>query len=337
MDSAINGGSVEKKRALICGVTGQDGAYLAQLLLLKGYHVWGTSRRQHPAIDGGVGICKLGIDDAITLITLDPQDREKVKEVVENIIPNEIYFLSGQSSVVASFMNPVEAQASIGIGSINFLETIRELDLGVRFFNAGSGDCFGDTGDLPANENTPFFPRNPYAVAKASSILNTKIYREVYGLFVCSGILFNHESPLRPSKFVTKKIVDAVCRIYKGSEERLKLGNIDVYRDWGWAPEYVEVMWKMLQLESPQDYVIASGRLTSLRELVSVAFAELGMDWLDHVDVDFSLKRQFEPLKICADNSRAMADLSWKPEIYGADVAKKMVAERLMELNNGAE
>lgn len=322
----------QQRRALVCGVTGQDGAYLVALLHCKGYRIWGTTRNQSTVWPTASGLMRLGVADNVSLVVLDPKDLVSVKKVVLEVMPDEIYFLSGQSSVLASFVDPAEAQSSIAIGNLNFLEAIRESARKIRYFNAGSGDCFGDTGDMAATESTPFSPKSPYAIAKASSIWTTSIYRESYGLFACSGILFNHESPLRSDCFVTKKITDAVVRISEGSDERLSLGNIEVWRDWGWAPEYVEAMWEMLQTTDPKDYIIASGVLTPLTVFVEAAFAELGMDWRDYVDIDPTLLRKSDPLVIRADNSAITSDLPWSPRTFGAEVARKMVRERLQGL-----
>ena len=322
----------KQRHALVCGVTGQDGAFLVSLLKSKGYRIWGTTRAHCSDWPTTSGLAKLGVSDAVSLIALDPKDEVSVKKVVLEIMPDEIYFLSGQSSVLASFADPVEAQASIAIGNLNFLEAMRESVKEIRYFNAGSGDCFGDTGDIAATEKTPFSPKSPYAVAKASSIWTTSMYRECYGLYACSGILFNHESPLRSDRFVTKKITDAACRIKQGSDERLNLGNIDVWRDWGWAPEYVEAMWKMLQATQPKDFIIASGVLTSLRTFVEAAFAELDMDWNDHVDLNPKLLRKSDPLVIRADNSAIAQELSWAPQTCGTDVARKMVRAQIEKM-----
>ena len=210
-----------------------------------------------------------------------------MSKVIEAAAPDEIYNLSGQSSVALSFTQPAETLTGIALGTLNILETLRRLRGTVRFYNAGSSDCFGDTGTGAANEQTAFRPKSPYGVAKAAAISLVTNYRESYGLFACSGLLFNHESPLRPSRFVTRK----VAKIGAGSRERLALGNLSIHRDWGWAPDYVEAMWRMLQRDQPDDFVVASGVAHSLEELVAMAFAEIGLNWRDHVDYDSSLVR----------------------------------------------
>jgi GDPmannose 4,6-dehydratase len=235
------------KVALIAGVTGQDGAYLTRFLLDKGYVVHGTSR--DAALARLDGLVALGIADQITLHSMSPADPQSVAQVIEGVAPDEIYNLSGQSSVALSFTQPAETLAGITLGTLNMLETLRRLRGTVRFYNAGSSECFGDTGTAAANEQTAFRPKSPYGVAKAAAISLVTNYRESYGLFACSGLLFNHESPLRPHRFVTRKVAAAAARIGAGSRERLALGNLLIRRDWGWAPDYIEAMWKMLQCD----------------------------------------------------------------------------------------
>ena len=254
------------KKALICGVSGQDGAYLARLLLDKGYKVFGTPRDAQ--VSSFRNLIRLGVRDQVCLLSMSLVDFRSVLQVLSKVQPDEVYNFAGQSSVGLSFEQPVETLESHATGCLNLLETIRFLDIPVRLYNACSGECFGDTGDVPATENTPFRPRSPYAVAKAAAFWEVANYREAYGLFACSGILFNHESPLRPERFVTRKIIAAACRIAAGSREILRLGNLAISRDWGWAPEYVEAMWRMLQQEKPDDYVIATGASYRLEDFV---------------------------------------------------------------------
>ena len=238
-----------KPRALICGVSGQDGAYLARLLLDRGYDVIGTSRDAQ--ISSFDKLKRLGIADRITLESMAINDFRSVVGVMRKAAPQEVYNLAGQSSVALSFQQPVETLESISVGTLNLLEAIRFLGEPIRFYNAGSSECFGDAQSDGATEDHPFRPRSPYAVAKAAAFWQVANYREAYNLFACSGILFNHESPLRPARFVTRKIIAAACRIAAGSDEVLSLGNTSVQRDWGWAPEYVEAMWLMLQKDKP--------------------------------------------------------------------------------------
>jgi GDPmannose 4,6-dehydratase len=316
------------RRALICGVSGQDGTYLAQLLLGKGYAVCGTSR------DAGANpfynLQRLGLRDRLQLHSMDPSDFRSVLRTLERSDPDEIYDLAGQTSVGLSFEQPVEAFESIAVGTINFLEAMRYRTKPTRFYNACSSECYGDT-KAPASEDTPFRPRSPYATAKAAAHWAVANYREAYGLWVCSGILFNHESPLRPERFVTRKVVASACRIARGSKERLTLGNISVVRDWGWAPEYVDAMWRMLQRETPRDYVIASGQSCALEEFVRQVFAVYGLEWKEHVDFDNSLARPLDLKVSLGDPRRAESDLGWKARIVMPELAR-----RLAEAEQGA-
>jgi GDPmannose 4,6-dehydratase len=315
------------KTALIFGVSGQDGAYLAKLLLDYGYHVVGTSR--DAALSGFDNLRALGIRERVQLTSAAPTDFRSVAQVVMAYKPDEIYNLSGQSSVGLSFEQPVEALESIAFGTLNLLEAIRLFGLRTRFYNACSSECFGETKGQPADENTPFYPRSPYGVAKATSHWEVVNYREAYGLYACSGILFNHESPLRPARFVTRKVIAAACRISAGSRERLKLGNLSIRRDWGWAPEYVEAMWRMLQQPAPADYVIATGETNSLESFVAEAFAATGLDWRDHVDRDPALLRPSDIAVSLGNPTRAREHLGWVPKYRMKDVVKLMVgAER---------
>jgi GDPmannose 4,6-dehydratase len=325
------------RRALICGISGQDGAYLARLLVERGYHVVGTSRDAQMNDFRNLG--RLGILDRVELASMAINDFRSVLQVLAHFKPAEVYNLAGQSSVGLSFEQPVETLESISVGTLNILEGIRVRDPSIRLYNAGSSECFGDTGGTAAGEETPFRPRSPYAVAKAAAYWEVANYREAYGLFACSGILFNHESPLRPERFVTQKIVRAACRIAKGSKERLPLGNIDIQRDWGWAPEYVEAMWRMMQADEPRDYVIATGETHSLAEFIEESFAAVGLDWRDHVDSNPALMRPTELRVSRADTGNATRGLGWTAETRMADVARKMVAEALADptLDKGNE
>lgn len=296
-------------RALICGVGGQDGAYLAQLLLSKGYDVVGTSRDS--SASRFEGLRSLGIHDQVEKTSMAINDFRSVLHTVKRFAPDEIYNLAGQSSVGLSFEQPVETMESIAGGTLNMLEALRFADRPIRFYNAGSSECFGDTGNTPADESTPFQPRSPYAVAKSTAHWLVRNYREAYGLFACTGILFNHESPLRPERFVTQKIVKAAARIAQGSSERLSLGNISIQRDWGWAPDYVEAMCRMLSADAPDDYVIATGRTVSLEYFASKVFQYFGLDWQSCVDVDASLLRPTDIPVGRASPKKAQQDLGW--------------------------
>jgi GDPmannose 4,6-dehydratase len=241
------------------------------------------------------------------------------------IQPDEVYNLAGQSSVGLSFQQPVETLESIAQGTLNLLEAIRFTGRPIRLYNAGSSECFGDT-DQPADEGTPFRPRSPYAVAKAAAFWEISNYREAYGIYACSGMLFNHESPLRPERFVTRKIVAAACRIADGSREQLQLGNTAIQRDWGWAPEYVEAMWLMLQQHKPADYVIATGESHSLEEFVEAAFSSVGLDWRKHVVINESLLRPTDISVGRANPVRAKSELGWQARSRMHDVVRMMIA-----------
>ena len=312
------------RTALIFGISGQDGAYLAQLLLERGYRVAGTSRDEQ--LSGFRNLERLGIHDRVELASMAINDFRSVLQVMARFRPQEVYNLAGQSSVSLSFEQPVETLESISVGTLNILEGIRFLDPSIRFYNAGSSECFGDTGGEPANEDTPFRPRSPYAVAKAAAFWQTANYREAYGLFACSGILFNHESPLRPERFVTQKIARAAARIAGGSKQRLRLGNTAVHRDWGWAPEYVEAMWRMMQQEKPRDFVIATGETHSLADFVEHCFTAAGLDWHDHVDHDQALMRPTDPSVSRADTRLAADVLGWRAQTRMPEVARRLVA-----------
>lgn len=320
------------KRALICGISGQDGAFLARLLLEKGYEVYGTSRDAQMTKFSHLG--RLGIRDSVRFESMAINDFRSVLQVMTKVKPDEIYNLAGQSSVGLSFEQPVETLESITVGTLNILEVLRFLNLPVRFYNAGSSECFGDTGNSAADETTPFSPRSPYAVAKAAAFWEVANYREAYGLFACSGLLFNHESPLRPERFVTKKIVSAACRIVMGNSERLHLGNIAIARDWGWAPEYVEAMWLMLQQGSPSDFVIATGETNTLSDFAAEVFRCVGLDSNDHVETDPTLLRPSEILTGRSNPGKAFQVLGWKAKYKMRDVVRMMV-EAEMDLYRG--
>jgi len=318
------------KKALICGVSGQDGAWLAKLLLEKGYQVAGTARDAQMSSFGN--LMRLGIRDAVETVSMSLIDFRSVLQVITKFSPDEIYNLAGQSSVALSFEQPVETLESHATGSLNLLEAIRFLDRPIRFYNACSGECFGDTGGKVADEETPFRPRSPYAVAKAASFWEIANYRDAYGLFACSGILFNHESPLRPERFVTQKVIATACRIAGGSSETLHLGNVEISRDWGWAPEYVVAMWLMLQQEKPEDFVIATGQSFTLMEFVAEAFECLGLNWQEHVQLDNGLLRPSEIMYGCGSPQKAARTLGWKPQYGMKDVVRLMIEAKQQEV-----
>jgi len=315
------------KKALICGVSGQDGAYLAALLLEKGYRVFGSSRDAQ--IASFSNLAALGIRAGVQVESVSLTDFRSVIQALAKVEPDEVYNLAGQSSVGLSFEQPVETLESIGLGTLNLLEAIRFLKAPIRFYNACSGECFGDTGTEPANESTPFRPRSPYAVAKATAHWEVVNYRDAYGIHACSGILFNHESPLRPARFVTRKIVSAAARIARGAKEKLRLGDTHVSRDWGWAPEYVTAMWKMLQAPAPADYVIATGETHTLEEFLERAFSIAGLRWQDHVVRDPALSRPSELGQGRADPSHARAALGWEARTRMGEVVRLMMEAEL--------
>jgi GDPmannose 4,6-dehydratase len=314
-----------QKKALICGISGQDGAYLARLLLEKGYDVHGTTRGTDKSNLGKLR--QLGVSEKISIHFMAIEDQSSVQRVLEKIQPNEVYNLAGESSVGLSFERPAEALKSITVGTFNILEAIRFTEQRIKLYNAGSSECFGGADSVPSDELTPFRPRSPYAVAKSSAFWGVVNYREAYQLFACSGILFNHESPLRQEHFVTQKIVKTACRIAAGSGETLHLGNITIARDWGWAPEYVEAMWLMLQQSKPNDYVIATGETHTLEELVAEVFRNLGLDWQDHVLADQSLLRPLDITISKANPSLASEVLGWRAKYRMKDVVRMMIDE----------
>lgn len=312
------------KKALIIGVSGQDGAYLARLLLGKGYAVYGASRDAQGC--SFRNLVRLGIRAQVSVLSLNLQDFRSVLQALATVKPDEVYNLAGQSSVALSFEQPVETLESIATGTLNLLEAIRFLGNPIRFYNAGSSESFGNAGPVPVTEETPFRPCSPYGVAKATAFWEVANYRQAYGLYACTGLLFNHDSPLRPERFVTRKIVAAVCRIAAGSRETLYLGNLDIRRDWGWAPEYVDAMWRMVQQDEPQDFVIATGESHTLSEFVEAAFACADLDWRTHVKVDSGLFRPSDLLTGQADPRKAERVLGWKAQHRMKDVVRLMMA-----------
>lgn len=312
-------------RALICGVSGQDGAYLARFLLAKGYEVYGTSRDAHAS--SFANLRTLGIEGAVVKLSMAPGDFRSVLNAIDRAAPDEIYNLAGQTSVGLSFEQPVEALESIASSTLNLLEVLRFLGRPIALYNAGSSECFGDTLGAPADEDTPFRPRSPYAVAKCTAHWLVSNYRTAYGMRACTGILFNHESPLRPARFVTRKIIDGALDIAEGRSDRLALGQLDMSRDWGWAPEYVEAMWLMLQAGGTDDFVVATGRSYPLREFVATAFSELGLDWRQHVVQDSTLVRRSEIAYSCGSAGKAAAELKWSASMDMPAVVRQMLAE----------
>jgi GDPmannose 4,6-dehydratase len=315
------------KRALIFGVSGQDGAYLSQLLLARGYEVHGTSRDAE--LQPFARLQSLGIRDRVQVHSASLFDFRDLLQLISSLAPDEIYNLAGQSSVGLSFSQPMETMESVALGAMRILEVIRYLRLPIRLYNASSSECFGDVPHGSASdESTPFNPKSPYATAKAAAQWATTNYRQAYDLFACSGILFNHESPLRSERFVTMKIVAAAMRIAAGSDERLELGNIAISRDWGYAPEYVEAMWRILQQERPGDYVIATGESHTLEELVAAVFEEVSLDWRQHVDINHALFRPAEIAYNRGDPGKAARVLGWEAHTRFREVIRNLVQSR---------
>jgi GDPmannose 4,6-dehydratase len=316
------------KRALICGIGGQDGAYLAQLLLERGYEVFGTSR--DVSTGTFANLHRLGIFERVKLTSMTPTDFRSAMRAVEWSAPDEIYALAGQSSVGLSFDLPAETLESLVFGTLNLLETMRLSARHARFYHASSSECFGDMAGQLATEQTPFRPCSPYGVAKASAHMLVATYRTAYGLFASNGILFNHESPLRPARFVTRKVTAAVARIAAGADERLELGNLAIARDWGWAPEYVDAMWRILQADQPDDFIVASGKTHRLEDFVAAAFAGAGLDWRDHVTVDPAIGRPADLAWSGAAPHKAADLLGWRASVAMPDIAQRMVAAEIV-------
>jgi GDPmannose 4,6-dehydratase len=314
--------------ALITGITGQDGAYLARHLLELGYRVVGASRDAQSCDISRLRL--LGIQEDVELISLAPNDFRSVLKALASLELDEIYNLAGQTSVGLSFEQPVECMESIAGGTLNFLEVLRYLDAPTRLFSAGSSECFGDTKQEPANESTAFQPRSPYAVAKSTAFWQVANYREAYGIFCCTGILANHESPLRHQRFVTQKIIEEVQRIQRGESQELRLGNLDIWRDWGWAPEYVVAMHQMLQPPTAKDYLIASGQTTSLREFVRLAFEAAGLEPEPYLISDTTFLRPSDLKYSAMDPSSIEADLHWKAQVAPPEIVRRMFEGQLI-------
>lgn len=321
------------KRALICGISGQDGAYLAKLLLNRGYEVWGSSRDVE--LTAFNNLRRLEIYDSVRLVSLNLRDAGSVIGLLRRSRPDEVFSLAGQSSVGLSFEQPVETIESIALGALTLLEAIRLSDLDIRLYNAGSTECFGDTGDEVAHEGTQFHPRSPYAVAKASAFWAVANYREAYGMFACTGILSNHDSPLRPRRFVTRKIIHAAASLALGKEAKLSLGNLEIERDWGWAPEYVEAIAMMLEQPSPQDYIIATGQSHTLTQFVETAFQLIDKDWRAYVSIDKQLLRPTDIVRTKINPSKAATCLGWKAKNGMKEVVKMMLDDEIRNLREG--
>ncbi|HEY2469496.1 MAG TPA: GDP-mannose 4,6-dehydratase [Terracidiphilus sp.] len=316
-------------RALIYGISGQDGAYLSQYLVQLGYEVWGASRDAATAQFSRLK--RVGVFDRVRLLSASLGDFRSVLTSLAAVKPDEVYNLAGQTSVSLSFEQPVETMESNSSSVLNLLEAIRFIGRETKLYNAGSSECFGDTRSIRANEETAFHPRSPYAVAKSAACWLTTNYREAYGLFACNGILFNHESPLRSERFVTRKVISAVARIARGSQEKLRLGNLDIQRDWGWAPEYVRAMWRLMQHPTAEDIVIATGESHSLRSFVDCAFRAAELDWEKYVEHDSTLLRPTDIMNSFADPSKANRILDWRAQVKMHDVVRMMLEAELSD------
>lgn len=319
--------SQPRRRSLIVGISGQDGAYLARHLLTLGREVVGTSRDAQTS--RFAGLSALGIREQVTVDSMTLVDFRSTMQAIARHDPDEIYNLAGQTSVGLSFDQPVETFESIIIGTVNLLEAIRMVGRPIRLYNAGSSEMFGNTGGEAAGERSVLRPCSPYGIAKATSFWQIAQYRAAYGLWACTGILFNHESPLRPERFVTQKIVAGACEIAAGRRKTLELGDLSVERDWGWAPEYVVAMQQMLARDQANDFVIATGLTSRLEDFVAEAFKAVGLKWQDHVVTNPGLRRPSEITTIRADVSGARDRLGWTARFRMPDVARMMVEARL--------
>ena len=319
------------KKALITGITGQDGTYLSELLLKLGYEVFGTFRRA--STPNFWRLKDKGIYEKVHLIPCDLTDSSSILNAIEIAKPKEIYHLAAQSFVGASFEQPESTGEITGIGTVRLLESILRLDPSIKFYNAATSELFGNSNGVKA-ENSMFVPRSPYAIAKLYSYWTTSVYREAYGIFASNGILFNHESPLRGLEFVTRKVTNSVARISLGLQEKLQIGNLDAERDWGFAGDYVKAMHKMLQIDSPSDFVVATGEKHSVRELIDLAFSYAGINPTGKVEVKKELFRPLEVDQLVGNSLKAKKYLSWKPEMDFENLVKMMFNEDLKRWQN---
>jgi GDPmannose 4,6-dehydratase len=319
--------------ALITGITGQDGSYLAEFLLSKGYDVVGVVRRtSHDSYE------RIGpLLSRLTILPADLLDQHSLTVVIRDVQPDEVYNLAAQSFVPTSWTQPVLTGEFTALGVTRILEAVRLVRPEAKFYQASSSEMFGKAVETPQRESTPFYPRSPYGVAKAYGHWITVNYRESYGTFAVSGILFNHESPRRGLEFVTRKVSDGVARIKLGLTDRLGLGNLDARRDWGYAGDYVEAMWLMLQQDQPDDYVIGSGQTRSVRDLVELAFGHVGLNWREHVDVDPRFLRPAEVEVLQADATKARTQLGWEPRVTFEELVSMMVDADLKRLSRSDE
>jgi GDPmannose 4,6-dehydratase len=309
------------RKALITGITGQDGSYLAEFLLRKGYEVHGMVRRASTENFERIG----RMHGQITIHQADLLDQLSIITIIQEVRPHEVYNFAAQSFVPISWSQPLLTGEFTALGVTRVLEAVRLVDPTIRFYQASSSEMFGNVRQEPQNEQTPFWPRSPYGVAKVYGHWITVNYRESYNIFACSGILFNHESPLRGKEFVSRKISDAAARIKLGAQDKLVLGKLDAMRDWGFAGDYIEAAWRMLQQERPDDYVVATGVKHSVQELVELAFGHVGLDWRDHVESDPKLFRPAEINTLRGDASKARRVLGWEPKVSFAELIRMMV------------
>lgn len=326
-----------RKKALITGITGQDGSYLAELLLEKGYEVHGIVRRSSSFNTDRIDHLYKdphNPDPRLFLHHGDLVDGMGLREILTRVRPDELYNLGAQSHVRVSFDQPVYTVQTDALGTINLLEAIRDTGLPIRFYQASSSEMYGQVVETPQSEKTPFHPRSPYGCAKVYSFWQTVNYRESYGMFACNGILFNHESPRRGETFVTRKITRAATRIKEGLQDKLYLGNLEAKRDWGYAKEYVEAMWLMLQQAEPDDYVIATNETHSVQEFLEVAFGHVGLDWRKHVEIDPRYYRPAEVDLLIGDSSKAKKKLGWAPKTTFAELARLMTESDVKALED---
>ncbi|MBX3441645.1 MAG: GDP-mannose 4,6-dehydratase [Planctomyces sp.] len=333
--------SSDAPRALITGITGQDGTYLTELLLEKGYAVYGTSRREPHAAERAL---RRQIGDAwdagrIQLFQAELADAERIFDIVQAVLPHETYHLGAQSHVGLSFESPFETVDANARGTLAMIDAVRRIAeiQPVRMYQASTSELFGKPDVWPQTEKTPFHPRNPYACSKAYAFDVSVCYREAYGVYVCNGIQYNHESPRRDPRYVTRKITQAAARIAAGRQERLELGRIDVGRDWGYAPEYVDAMWRMLQQPEPDDYIVATNEWHPLTEFLDIAFARVGRNWRDCVDSDPRLMRPSETGRLQGDYSKARDRLGWSPRTTFTELVEQMVDADVERLRRGED
>ena len=323
------------KKALITGITGQDGSYLTELLLNKGYEVYGIIRRASSFNTGRIDHIYQDIHEAgnrLHLLYGDLNDASSLNKILRDVEPHEIYNLGAQSHVRVSFDIPEYTAEVVGLGALRLLEAIREVGIQPRFYQASSSELYGKVQEIPQKETTPFYPRSPYGVAKLYAYWITVNYRESYDMFACNGILFNHESPRRGETFVTRKITRAAAAIKLGLQDKLYLGNLDAKRDWGFAGDYVEAMWLMLQQDKPEDYVIATGEAHSVREFLDEAFGYVELDWQKHVEIDPRYYRPAEVDLLIGDPTKAERQLGWQPKVSFKELVQMMVESDLGQL-----